>query len=122
VLAFVLMFSNAYVRVEDPVLNTTIGLVRRVLSLGPVHLDLLSEALGVLLGALLCLVALGGEVVLEALGVPAAIGRDDLVVPVVADRLLEALAVRGRWVRDAVVRQPTLKLRLVPLVVDCSVD
>jgi hypothetical protein len=122
VLAFVLMFSNAYVRVEDPVLNTTIGLVRRVLSLGPVHLDLLSEALGVLLGALLCLVALGGEVVLEALGVPAAVGRDDLVVPVVADRLLEALAVRGRWVRDAVVRQPTLKLRLVPLVVDCSVD
>jgi hypothetical protein len=116
------MFSNAYVRVEDPVLNTTIGLVRRVLSLGPVHLDLLSEALGVLLGALLCLVALGGEVVLEALGVPAAVGRDDLVVPVVADRLLEALAVRGRWVRDAVVRQPTLKLRLVPLVVDCSVD
>jgi hypothetical protein len=122
VLVLVVMLSNAYVRVEDPVLDATIGLVRRILGLGPVHLDLLSEALGVLLGALLRLVALGGEVVLEALGIPAAVGRDDLVVPVVADRLLEALAVRGRWVRDAVVRQPALKLRLVPLVVDYSVD
>jgi hypothetical protein len=80
---------------------------------------LLSEALGILLSALLRLLALEGQVVLERLGVPAGVGSHDLVVPVGLDGRLEVLAVRGAGVRDAVVAEPALKLRLVPLVVDC---
>jgi hypothetical protein len=108
-----------YSRIEDPVLDTTVGLVRRVLGLGPVHLDLLSKALGILLSALLRLLALEGQVVLERLGIPAGVGSDNLVVPVGLDSRLEVLAVRGAGVGDAVVAEPALKLRLVPLVVDC---
>lgn len=90
-------------RVEDPVLNAAVSLVGRILSLGPVDLDLLGKALRVILGTLLGLLALGGEVVGEALGVPAAVWCNDLVVPVVCYRLLEVLTVRGSWVGNAVV-------------------
>lgn len=87
------MCDWTYLRVEDPFLDATIGLVRRVLSLGPVDLDLLSEALDVLLSALLRLLALESKVVLQRLGVPAVVGSDDLVVPVVLYRVLQILAV-----------------------------
>ena len=80
-------------RVEDPVLDAAVGLVGRVLSLVPVSLDLLGEALRVLLGALLRLLAASGQVVGEGLGIPRCVGVDDLVVPVVGDRLLEVLTV-----------------------------
>jgi hypothetical protein len=98
-----LVCAWAYLRVEDPFLDATIGLVCGVLGLGPVDLDLLSEALGVLLSALLRLLALESEVVLQRLGVPAVVGSDDLVVPVVLYRVLQIFAVGGRRVRDAVV-------------------
>lgn len=83
------------IRVKDPVLNAAVSLVGGFLGLSPVDLDLLSEALSILLGALLGLLALGGQVVGQGLRVPAGVWADDLVVPVVLDRLLEALAVRG---------------------------
>ena len=54
-----------YVRVEDPLLDAAVGLVSRIFGLGPVDLDLLSERLGVLLGALLRLLTLGCQVVLQ---------------------------------------------------------
>ena len=113
------MYAIRYIRVKDPVLDTTIGLGRRVLGLGPVLLDLLSKALGILLSALLCLLALESEVLLEGVGIPAGVGSHNLVVPVGLDSRLEVLAVRGTGVGDVVVAEPALKLRLVPLVVDC---
>lgn len=79
-------YWHRHVRIEDPVLDATIGLVRRVLSLSPVDLDLLSEALGILLSALLGLLALEGQVVLESLCIPAGVGSHNLVVPVGLDR------------------------------------
>jgi hypothetical protein len=106
-------------RVEDPVLNVAVSLVGRVLSLVPVGLDLLGEALRIVLGALLCLLAASGQVVGEGLGIPRCVGVDNLVIPVVGDGLLKVLTIRRTRVRDVVVRQPALELRLVPLVVDC---
>ena len=105
-------------RVEAQVLNIGIGLVGRLFGLGPVSLDLLSEALCVLLGALLRLLALEAQILLECRGVPAGVGRDSLVVPVGLDSRLEVLAVGRAGVRNAMVTEPALKLRLVPLVVD----
>lgn len=108
-----------HLRIENPFLDITVGLVGRVLGLVPVGLDLLRKALCVLLSALLGLLSASDQVVLQGLGVPRLVRVDDLVVPVVRDRLLEVLAVRGAGVGNAVIRQPSLKLRLVPLVVDC---
>lgn len=110
---------GVYARVEDPVLDTAIGLVRRVLGLSPVHLDLLSKALGVVLGALLRLLALESQVLLERGCVPAGVWGDDLVVPVGLDGRLKVLAVRRARMGNAVVAEPALKLRLMPLVVHC---
>lgn len=110
-----------HARIEDPLLDAAVGLVRRILSLGPVDLDLLSKALNVLLGALLRLLALEAQVVCEGCGIPGGVGSDDLVVPIGLDSGLKALAVRRSWVGNVVVLQPALKLRLVPLVVDCVV-
>lgn len=80
-------------RVEDPFLDATIGLVRGVLCLGPVDFNLLSKALDILLSALLGLLALEGEIVAEGLGVPAVVGSHDLVIPVGLNSLLEILAI-----------------------------
>jgi hypothetical protein len=55
----------------------------------------------------------------EGLGIPAGVRADDLVIPVGLDSRLEGLAVRGAGVGDVVVAEPALKLRLVPLIVDC---
>jgi hypothetical protein len=111
--------SVDYIRVEDPVLNIAIGLVRGVFSLGPVCLDLLNEALCVLLGTLLRLLALDAQILLERGCIPAGVGRNSLVIPVGLDGRLEALAVGRARMRDAVVTEPALQLRLMPLVVDC---
>lgn len=56
--------------VEDPVLDATVGLIGLIGSLVPEVLDLLEEAVLVLLGALLDLLSLRGDVVLELVGVP----------------------------------------------------
>lgn len=77
-----------YVRVEDPLLDTAVRLVRRVLGLGPVALDLLSKALDVLFRTLLGLLTLKSQIIGESLGIPAVVGGDDLVVPVGLDSIL----------------------------------
>lgn len=110
------------IRIEDPVTDTTICLVGGLLGLGPVVLDRLDEALLGLLGALLStlcgLVTLEHQVVLERLCVPVVVGGDDIALPVGLDQILELLTIGGLLVGDAVIRQPSLELRLVPLAVD----
>lgn len=69
----------------------------------PVILNLLNQAIGVLLGALLDLLALGAEVALETRRIPLVVGLHDIVVPVVLDEVFEILAVCWFGVRDVVV-------------------
>ena len=57
-------------RVEDPILDAAVRLVGRVLGLIPVGLDLLGEALCVVLSALLGLLSAGSQVVGQRLGIP----------------------------------------------------
>jgi hypothetical protein len=104
-------------RVEEPVSAVAISLVGLVGSLVPCVLNLGDEALGVLLGALLDLLAGGGQVAGELTRAPAAVGLGDVVLPVLLDEVGQVLAVcRGR-VGDTVVGEPALKLSLMPFVV-----
>lgn len=106
--------------VEDPVADAGPGLLGIILGLVPVGLDLLDEAV---LGGLSLAGGLGASGLQEGAqvgAVPALVGGDDIVVPVLLDQRLEVLAVRGRRVRDVVVREPALELGLMPLVVDCE--
>jgi hypothetical protein len=79
--------------IKDPVTDIGVGVVHRVLSVRPVCLDLSDQAVLVLLGALLGLVALGGQVMLQLFGVPAVVGRNSLVVPVGLDQVLQVFSV-----------------------------
>ncbi|KAG9938486.1 hypothetical protein KCV05_g189, partial [Aureobasidium melanogenum] len=97
-------------------LDRRVGVRGLVGSLTPVRLDLADEAVLVLLSTLLDLLARACDVVLELLGVPSVVGLSNLVVPVVLDQINEVLAVgRGR-VGNIVVREPSLQLGLMPLV------
>lgn len=83
----------------------------------PCVLNLGDEALGVLLSALLDLLAGGGQVVGELVGAPVAVRLGDDILPVLRNQVGQVLAVgRGR-VGDVVVGEPALKLSLMPLVV-----
>lgn len=85
---------------------------------GILHLG--DEAVLVLLGTLLNLLAGRGQVVLKLGSVPVVVRLDDMILPVVLDELGQVLAVgRGR-VGDVVVGEPALELGLMPLVVSCS--
>jgi hypothetical protein len=77
----------------------------------PAALDLINESILVVLSTLLSLGALRTEVILKALSVPFGIW------PVLLDEILKILAIRLSWIRNAVVRQPALKLGFVPFVV-----
>jgi len=86
-------------------------------SLLPRALDLLDQAVLVLLGALLDLLATRGEVRLQLVGVPAVVRTSDVVIPVLLDEILQVLTVGGSGERDVVVGEPSLELSLMPLVV-----
>ena len=86
----------------------------------PCVLDLGEEALGVLLSALLDLLAGGSQVVGELVVAPAAVRLGDVVLPVLRDEVGQVLAVGGSRVGNVVVGEPALKLSLVPLVVSCA--
>jgi hypothetical protein len=109
-----------YLRVEDPAGGVAVGLVGLVGSLVPCVLDLGEKAVLVLLGALLDLLASGGQVAGELAGSPAVVGLGDIVVPVLLDEVGKILAVGRSGVWDIVVGKPALKLSLVPLVVSCA--
>jgi hypothetical protein len=69
----------------------------------PVAGDLREQAVLVLLGTLLDLLALRGDVVGQLLGIPVVVRLGHVAVPVVLHQILEILAIRGSWVRDVVV-------------------
>jgi hypothetical protein len=103
--------------VEDPVLDVDVGVLSSVLSLIPRVLNLSKKGVLVGLGAFLSLNTLLLEVGRELVRIPVLVRGDSIAVPVLLDQVLEILAVgRGR-VWDVVVRQPTLELSLMPLVV-----
>lgn len=106
------------VRIEDPITCIGICLSNSLLSLGPVVLDLLDEGVFGANGTVLGLVALEREVRLELRCFPAVVRSHDLVVPVLLDEVFEIFPICGSGMWDVVVRQPSLKLRLVPLVVN----
>lgn len=107
-------------RIEDPVLDVVVGTRRLILGFVPVRLHRRNQAVLVLLGTLLGLLALGAQVGLELLRVPAVVGLGDLGVPVVLDKVLQILAIGGGGIGDVVVREPALELGLMPLVVGCG--
>ena len=83
----------------------------------PCVLNLDNEAVLVLLGTLLDLLAGGGQVVGKLARAPVVVGLSNVVLPVLLDEVGQILAVgRGR-VGDVVVGEPALKLSLMPLVV-----
>ena len=49
--------------------------------------------------------------------IPAVVWSDNLVIPIALNEALKVLAVSWSGVRNVVVRQPSLQLRLVPFVV-----
>lgn len=107
-------------RVENPVLDIAVSVVGLSLGLVPAGLDLLDQAVLVLLAALLDLLALASEVVLELVGVPGVVGLDGVVIPILLNEVLEIFAVGSSWKWDVVIGQPALELSLVPLVVRCA--
>jgi hypothetical protein len=109
-----------YLRVEDPAGGVAVSLVGLVGSLVPCVLDLGKKAVLVLFGALLDLLASGGQVARELAGSPAVVGLGHIVVPVLLNKVGKILAVGRGGVWDIVVRKPALKLSLVPLVVSCA--
>ena len=107
-------------RVEDPAFHVAHALVCLVRGLVPVALDLAEQAVLVLLSTLLCLLALGAQVVLELIRVPVIVWLGDIVLPVLLDQVLQIFTVGCGRERNVVVRQPSLKLGLVPFVVSCA--
>lgn len=106
--------------VEDPALSVSVSLVGLVGSLMPGILHLDDEAILVLLGTLLDLLASRSQVVGELRGVPIGVGLDDVILPVLLNKVGQVLAVGGSRVGDVVVGEPALKLSLMPLVVSCA--
>lgn len=109
--------SGESLRVEEPVGAVAVGLVGLLGGLVPCVLNLGDEALGVLLGALLDLLAGGSQVVGELVGSPVAVGLGDVVLPVLRDEVGQVLAVGRSRVGHVVVGEPALELSLMPLVV-----
>lgn len=104
--------------VKDPVPNAGPGLLSILLSLIPVSLDLLNKTV---LGGFSLADGLGSTGLQEGAqvgAVPALVGGDDIVVPVLLDEILEVLAISRGWVGDVVVREPALKLGLMPFIID----
>ena len=108
--------------VEHPVLGADPGVVGLVFRLVPITLNLIDERILGSSGAILGLDALLLQVAVQLLRVPATVWGDGVAVPVALDQLLEVLAVSRCGVGDAVVREPALKLSLVPSIVGCARD
>ena len=86
----------------------------------PVGLDLLDQTILALLSAFLGLLTLAGQEGRKLVGVPAVVWLSDVVLPILADKVDEVLAVGRSRIRYVVIRQPPLKLSLVPFVVGWS--
>lgn len=103
--------------VKDPVLGTAPGSLCSILSLIPSTLNLGQQGVLGRFSALLGLNALLLQVRRQLVIVPVLVRGDSIVLPVLLDEVCEVLAIRWGGVRHVVIRQPTLQLGLVPLVV-----
>lgn len=112
--------NGVCLRVEDPVRGVAVGLVGLLSSFMPGILDLDNEAVLVLLGTLLDLLASGGQVVGELVEVPVVVGLSNVVLPVLLHEIGQVLAVGRSRVGHVVVGEPALKLSLMPFVVSCA--
>lgn len=79
------MIKKKQIPVKDPVLDAAVRIRGLVCSLMPVRGDLAEETILVLLGASLDLLALGGNVRVQLVRVPAVVGSGNLVFPVTLD-------------------------------------
>jgi len=104
-------------RVEDVILDSAVSIRSLVTGGVPGGLHLLNQAVLVLLGALLDLLALRRKVRGQLVGVPGVVWTGNIVIPVLLYEVGQLLAVGSLWERNVVVRQPSLELGLVPLVV-----
>lgn len=106
-------------RIENPVFDIGPALVGGVFSFVPVRLDMRKQTILVLLGLSRHVVAARLQICAELGSIPFIVRLYNIVIPVLRDEILQILAVSWGWIWDVLVRQPSLKLRLVPLVVDC---
>jgi hypothetical protein len=88
-----------------------------LLGLIPVRANLANEAVLGSLGLGLGLLALGLEESAQLSRVPAVVGCDNVVIPVLLDKVLKILAVGRGGIWDRVVSKPALQLSLMPFVV-----
>jgi hypothetical protein len=51
-------------------------------------------------------------------GVPIAVWRSNLAFPVFLDDVLEIVAICRRWIWNVIIREPPLKLGLMPFVIN----
>lgn len=103
--------------IKNPILGTSQGSLSLVLGIVPCVLDLSEERILGGLGALLGLDALRLQIRGQLSRVPLLVRRDSVILPVILDEALKILAVRRSRVGDIVVREPSLELGLMPLVV-----
>lgn len=90
-------------RVKDPVLDIDKRILDIVFSLGPGGLNLGDELVPVLLSVVLDLNALLLQICSKLVGIPAVVGLDNIVIPVLLDAVMQVLAVCRRWIRDVVI-------------------
>lgn len=86
----------------------------------PVVLDLAKKTVLALFGTFLNLLSLRSNVGIQLRGVPAVVWLGDLVLPVGLNKINKLLAVGRSRERNIVVREPSLKLSLVPFIVGCD--
>ncbi len=108
--------------IQDPVLNVGPCGLTLVLSFIPAGLDLRKKGVSVRLGGILGLDALGLQIGLQLVGIPCFVRSDRILIPVLLDQILEILSIGGCGVRDIMIREPSLELGLMPLVVSCRGD
>lgn len=105
--------------IENPVLDIGPALVGGVLGFIPVRFDVRKQTILVLLSLSRHIVASSLQIRAQLGSIPFVVRLYNIVIPVLRDEVLQILAVSRSWIWDVLVRQPPLKLRLVPLVVDC---
>lgn len=104
--------------IKDPMFNTVPSFLCLVFSLVPAALDLSDQAIFVVLCRFLNLETFLLNVRLELRGVPFVVWGDNVALPVLLDKIFEKFAVSRGWVGDVIIREPSLELGFVPVVVD----
>lgn len=103
--------------VQDPILDVEICRLGLVLGFVPGFLDTADQSVTSFFVGDLDFQTLELEIVCKLVAVPVMERLKDVVSPVLLDKILELLTIRGSRVGDIVVIQPLFQLVLVPLVV-----